>query len=392
MIKKIAYLGLFLVFSSNAQIFKNFEQEGFNHQTITPMNSYGMAVPVVTGLKSAIPSGWQVFIHEKAELPKTVYWNLGDPWLKVFSNLADKENLSVLVDWDKKSIFIRPLEVALAEKEIKDKLTLAASTPLPKSEHSKPTVYSINTKDKSPLNPNSSVDFKAQVNDVKVELKISAANSGDPLTQTVIPSLTMNPSEEQIKSKLDRNFEVKPEYKSSALFELKGPTAFNRASVKSVSQLVANKYNVPLRWTSSDQNFVGPVTILGRSLEEDILLINKALGVHNSLKVVYKEGAIWSSVNGVTKGVICCSVNVSLNKNASFKVSKGQDLKAALDTYLASIGYSLDWKADARFESQQDVVLNKPSLSQLLAEILPSLGLSAMIDSKQKVVFVTAHS
>ena len=385
----IAILTCFQSLNSFAGILKNFEQEGFNHQTISSMSSYGMAVPVITGLKTALPTGWQVFIHEKVELPKSVNWNLGDPWLKVFSNLADKENISVLVDWDKKSIFIRPLAVALEEKEIKDKLILAASTPIPKTNNSKAVSYNINTKDKSSSVATPVVDFKAKVDGVDVELKISKTEVDTPVP--TVPAVVSNPSEDQLKDKLNRNFEIKPEYKSSPAFEFKGPVAFNRASVRDVAQIVANKYNVPLNWTTSDQKFLGPVTILGASLEQDVLLINKALGVYNPLQIVQKQGALWSSVNGKTKGTICCSVPVKLKASNTFVSNPGQDLRQTLDLYLASLGYSLDWKVDATFESQSKIQLKKDTLAEVLAEILPPLGLSAMIDNKSKTVIVVAN-
>jgi hypothetical protein len=107
------------------------EQRGTPEAAPSLMKNYGVDVPVKTALKSALPPTWKLYVHKSANLPSTVSWTPDDSWVSVMETVGTTTTVSVLVDWERKSVFVRPPEVALEEAATQAEIKQAAVTPLP---------------------------------------------------------------------------------------------------------------------------------------------------------------------------------------------------------------------------------------------------------------------
>jgi hypothetical protein len=107
------------------------EQRGQPETAPVALPTYGVDVPIRSALKTVIPAGWQLFVHQSAKLPTSVSWTLGEVWPTVLGSIAETSNLAVLVDWEKHTVLIRTEAVAALEQETRSEIYLAATTPLP---------------------------------------------------------------------------------------------------------------------------------------------------------------------------------------------------------------------------------------------------------------------
>lgn len=127
-------LGLAYGFLPGASFALGLEQKGQPQATVSSLPTYGLEVPTRTALKTVIPSGWQLFVHQSVKLPPAVSWKVDDTWPQVLGNMAASANLSVLVDWDSRTVLIRTLDVAVQEQATRAEIAQAATTPLPRFE------------------------------------------------------------------------------------------------------------------------------------------------------------------------------------------------------------------------------------------------------------------
>ena len=72
---------------------------------------------------------------------------------------------------------------------------------------------------------------------------------------------------------------VAPTLSGSADFTYEAPVALNKPEARTVAQGIANRFHLRLVWQAPDVQLHGPVTLLGNSAEEDVRLLQKALGV-----------------------------------------------------------------------------------------------------------------
>ena len=120
---------LLLAFSSANASFV--EQIGTPMAPLAVMGTYAADAAIKPGLKAVIPPGWQLFHHQSVELPSGLSWEKDDTWVSVLNKFASKQDIAVLIDWDKKQVFFRSTAMALQEQEKRQMITQAASTPLP---------------------------------------------------------------------------------------------------------------------------------------------------------------------------------------------------------------------------------------------------------------------
>lgn len=128
--KRALVLALVLAFGGSA-FAASLEQLGAADSAPAGLQTYGVDVPVKTGLKSLLPEGWQIFVHRSAQLPETISWGVDQTWPQAFEAIAHKHALSVLVDWNERAVYVRSPEVALEEGAKRAEIAQAATTPLP---------------------------------------------------------------------------------------------------------------------------------------------------------------------------------------------------------------------------------------------------------------------
>lgn len=128
--KRALVLALVLAFGGSA-FAASLEQLGVADSAPASLQTYGVDVPVKTGLKSLLPDGWQIFVHRSAQLPETISWGVDQTWPQAFEAIARKHALSVLVDWSERAVYVRSPEVALEEGAKRAEIAQAATTPLP---------------------------------------------------------------------------------------------------------------------------------------------------------------------------------------------------------------------------------------------------------------------
>jgi hypothetical protein len=129
---RILVLALALAFSSVSAFSLGLESKGSPAQNLPGLGNYGMGVSARTGLKSIVPSGWKVYVHQSAKLPDTLDWSLSDTWIQALERLTTNNDLSILVDWESKSVMVRTQDIAVQENATRQEIEQAASTPLPK--------------------------------------------------------------------------------------------------------------------------------------------------------------------------------------------------------------------------------------------------------------------
>lgn len=120
---------LLLAFSSANASFV--EQIGTPSLPLAVMGTYAADAKLKSGLKAVIPAGWQLFQHQSVEMPDALSWEPADTWVAALNKFASKNDIAVLIDWDKKAVYFRSTSLALQEQEKRQMIAQAASTPLP---------------------------------------------------------------------------------------------------------------------------------------------------------------------------------------------------------------------------------------------------------------------
>jgi hypothetical protein len=93
--------------------------------------TYGMQVPTSQALQTILPSGWTAMVSPDAVLNGKVSWGPSDTWLDVMSRVADRSNAGFLVDWNARKVIVRPVPATITEGITRTEIHQEASTPLP---------------------------------------------------------------------------------------------------------------------------------------------------------------------------------------------------------------------------------------------------------------------
>lgn len=438
-------LGVALLICTSPSKASGLEQKGAPTSHISALNTYGMDVPTRVGLKAILPKGWQLFIHQSAQVPPSVSWKVGDTWLSVLAALSQATDLAVMVDWDTQTVLVRTQDVAIQELATRAEISQAAITPLPKfglkerdTRSSLPPAEPVLTSPSTQEVAASATTSQAATQGIKVDL---------PVVSQDVPSNAMpaqRVEERTIQSNGDFTY-------SEAL-------ALNRPDVKRVAAAVANKYGYSLVWIAGGMKLQNPVTLLARNVQEDVSLLQKAMGVYSPVKLEIIEAAkqiiavdrsLSSSTNvtaqrlEVKNSQVLSSPSVFADsKNSSpapqstatptskdtavevakedstqvkalqidpvseiapvpgpapvvtpvtkmaLSVHKGESLEEAIAKFAASRGYTLEWKIKGGFESNRDISFEGETLAQVLTQVLPPLGVSADIYTQNKHLII----
>ena len=316
------------------------EQKGNPDTQPSSMPSYGMEVSSRTALKSLLPAGWQLFVHQSVKLPETLSWKIGDTWTAVLAEFATNNSLSILVDWDTKMVLVRTDEVAVQERATRAEIAQAASTPLPRfndavspkdeqrlaaAKNSLPTptvpkeavASALKPTEPAPAVslpttmvavastvPSSIISSKTTATTAMVpkEAELMHAASSSPIqvnAQTLskaeqkpteedaslpaksLPVIRTNPTPLMVAEQKEAAVKNPPKLASTTEFSYTQPVALNKPAARKVAQAIAHRYNLRLVWAAPEVDLQGPVTLLAQSAQEDTALLDKALGVYS---------------------------------------------------------------------------------------------------------------
>lgn len=102
------------------------DHSGAPQANLNPMGHYGLNVPVKQGLKALTPDGWAIYVHRDAKLPASLSWQQADTWTSALQTFSDLSALPVTIDWNSRSIYIKPLGTAQAPADAVTPATLIA--------------------------------------------------------------------------------------------------------------------------------------------------------------------------------------------------------------------------------------------------------------------------
>jgi len=105
-------------------------QDG-NPSKPSQLTTYGMQVPTAQALQTILPSGWTAVVAPDAVLNGKVSWGPTDTWLDVMSRVADRSDAGFLVDWNSHKVIVRAVAATVNEGITRTQIHQDASTPLP---------------------------------------------------------------------------------------------------------------------------------------------------------------------------------------------------------------------------------------------------------------------
>ena len=249
-----------------------------------------------------------------------------------------------------------------------------------------------------------------------------------------VPVFAVNPSPEMVESRKEAS-KVEPP-KSTGDFSYTKAVALSKPLVQTVAQGIANRFDLRLVWVAPDIRLQGPITLLSQSVEQDVELLRKALGRFSPVTVEVQAGELRvtskdplfvaqhreraaqlareqameqaraeaaAAAGGVPNGepgkagttgnagYVAQGAQPGVNGQAqaakapaaTYKfqmvVEAGHSLEQALRTLLRERGYTHEWRVDGGFEASRQMVYQANTVTELLSQVLPPLGISADI-------------
>ena len=212
------------------------------------------------------------------------------------------------------------------------------------------------------------------------------------------------------------------------------PVAFEKPMARATAQSIAKKYKLVLRWVGPDFQLAGPVTLLGNSAEQDVSLLNKAIGLDGPMVVqldaadgevlamprasmqqaetqaahmqpaappastpprVLKPAPVSAPAvaHPVVAPVAAARPAAPLKAAApapvlTLKLAKGEPLETGLNRFVSEQGYHLDWKVAGGYRTNSDASFTGSSMEAVLAKVILALSLSADVDTQSKQVVI----
>lgn len=110
------------------------DHSGSPQPNLNPMGHYGLNVPVKQGLKALTPDGWAIYVHRDAKLPASLSWQQADTWVSALQTFSELTGLPVTIDWNSRSIYIKPLGMTPTAAEASKPATPVADTAVKSSD------------------------------------------------------------------------------------------------------------------------------------------------------------------------------------------------------------------------------------------------------------------
>jgi hypothetical protein len=223
----------------------------------------------------------------------------------------------------------------------------------------------------------------------------------------------MNPTQAMVAAQAEAAQKAPaPALASSADFRYSASVALNKPSARTVAQAIANRFNLRLVFAMPEFKLKGPVTLLAESAEQDVMLLQKAIGrfgpavlevsaAENVLRVVPRHGApmlieepvLQATAASVVAGGQAVPAGAEPAKESVpaplvLTLNEAEPLEDALARFARAQGYTLEWKVDGGFEASRAMHFSGSSVAQVLSEVLPNLGLSADVYTRDKHIVV----
>lgn len=353
------------------------EQRGSPEPAPATMATYGFDVSPRLGLKSVVPSGWRLFIHQSAALPSSMNWRLGDPWTGVLASFAASSGLNVLVDWEQRQVLIRPADVAASERDTRSQIHHAATTPLPR----------FAPEAVSPAVPAGTVAALAPAASVRE-------------AREVVPVIRVNPTPSMVSEARARELNSPPKLMSNSDFSYQAAVAVNKPSARHMAQAIANRFNVRLYWDAPEYQLMGPLTLLSNSAEQDVELLQKALGWYSPVVVSYdsQRHFIRAVSRAHAPDLAMRELSQPHGGTAATKQKLGvtvkyqESVEEVLARFLRDQGYTMEWKVPGSFHANKDLSYEAETVQALLGKMLPAMGLTADLFSRERHVVVRVAS
>lgn len=422
------------------------EQKGAPDAPVATLSTYGMEVPTGSALRTVVPAGWKLFIHQSATLPETLSWKLGDAWPKVVSDMAQTKGLSVLIDWETKTVFVRTAEVAVQEAAVRAEIAQAATTPLPRVASEKKAQVSSQPEKTATAAPaaspaaavtaSASVQAQTDQDMARRQAELAAQRAKQSSQPDPVPVIRTNPTPSMVTAQEAAVQKNPPKMKSTAEFSYTQPVALNKPQARKVAQAVASKFGYRLVWAAEEVQLRGPVTLLARTAQEDVLLLQKAMGVFSpvvleisdhervvralprdlalrggaapartaamaaatggpvsaapveALTAVVEPAAPAHAAAALPKVEVKAKAEPAAKPKLTLTVHEKQPLEDALLKFLREQGFTLEWKVTGGFEANRAMNFEGETVPQLLSQVLPPLGISADIYTRDKHIVI----
>jgi hypothetical protein len=242
-----------------------------------------------------------------------------------------------------------------------------------------------------------------------------------PVALPLVPVFRVNPTREMVKDQ-EASVAAKPARLSSTPdFTYTAPVALNKAPAKAVAQAIANRFNLRLVWLAPDLKIPGPVTLMSDNADQDIALFQKAMGLYapvtlersvaGDLRVVSKDTAFVTAHTAAAAKAAQAVAQVqsteyllvaeeSARQGGSpavapkavpmlqLTVEQGDSLESAVKRFVQVQGYTHEWKVSGGFDANRNLTFEGDTLTEVLSQVLPSLGVSADIYTTDKHIVI----
>lgn len=261
--------------------------------------------------------------------------------------------------------------------------------------------------------------------DKTVEAPVAIAAAEKPFADLVVaaapqilPMVRTNPTPEMVAVADTEEARKSPVLVSNEGFHYTAAIAYNKPSVRKVIDAIGRKYGLRIVWAVSQPVVLkGPVTLLANSLEQDLLLLQKAMGRGNALQFEASQadgvlrvfnpgasaavlalaeqesaehrGAVTASMGGIGSGAPGpLASEPSASPNLKLVVYINQPLEDALTRFAREQGYTLDWQVEGGFDAVREHLYEAEDLKRVLLKVLPVNGLSADIYTREKHIII----
>lgn len=370
------------------------ESHGRPDPKIDLMSSYGVNVATRQGLRTVIPAGWQLFVHKSVELPSVMSWKVGDPWTKVLSDFAANNSIAVLLDWEKKTVLLRSSEVAQEESSRRHEISREATTPLPRFASGDPSALQ---------QEQAHAQLQSQITrDTGPQQAVTPSLAHLPVIPTTPPASPPTAPQSAVPGVPVQDVGKGGEFSYTSAM------SSNRPSARAVAQGIANKFNYRLVWAAPEFNLQGPVTLLAEDPEQDVKLLQNAIGklgpvalevstAERVIRALPREAAL-ASLDTRQKLLDAAEekyapreigiVGAFIKPKLILQVGEREPLEDALVRFTRAHGYTLEWKVEGGFEANRNMTFEGGSVAEVLTEVLPTLGLSADIYTRDNHIVV----
>jgi len=224
-------------------------------QMPSELSTYGMQVETERAIYSVLPQSWHATFESGVALRGKVSWDPNDTWLSVLRRIGDQVDAGILIDWDARKVMVRHASATPGDASEREKVRQAAITPLP------------------PLEPSASQREEQR--------QLPASQEASALAKH--PAIAAGAAGE---SEAGAIAEGRPA--RAAALANSPARAFSRVSVRVPLEVLAARHDLTLRFESEEFVLPGPVTLmLGAFLEDDVELLERALGPQFSLAIVH---------------------------------------------------------------------------------------------------------